>query len=123
MTTTTTVSPDGTVVTVTTPATSSPCLGCIFGRPTCAEQMRHVGMWCAFCLRQRLYPDFRHENMCPRLSPVCDAGVANGAACIAPRPLHRPVRVQSSSAAVCVVPSTHRPHWGEEPQVFYDWEH
>ena len=58
-----------TTITSTTTVTTTivdPCNGCIFSPQKCADG-RPLSMWCAYCLRQRLYPEYAREAMCPRV--------------------------------------------------------
>lgn len=41
------------------------CTTCVFFPQRCADG-RPLAMWCAYCLRQRLYPDFSAEPPCSR---------------------------------------------------------
>ena len=94
-----------TTVTTTTTTTTSACHGCIFGVWTCSHQRRPVSMWCAFCLRQRLYPDFSAETMCPRVVPSCYDPMTVMAAC--PLPPSRLSCPLPPSHLSCPLPPSH----------------
>lgn len=56
--------PHTTTTTTITTAVDA-CNGCMFFPQRCIDG-RPLSMWCAYCLRQRLYPDLATESMCPR---------------------------------------------------------